>query len=110
MAMVEMLRRSRTVQDITLAFLEALTTTQVFAVTVPCSAFKNIRLANIIDAGRVTNPVSKPSLFVAAGNGTDPREWNAILHQDGDEYCNPIATPQSCTATPVLDRPVIGNG
>jgi hypothetical protein len=34
------------------------------------------------DAGRVTDP-EHPSVFVAAGNGTDPRNWNMVLRQDG---------------------------
>ena len=65
-----------------------------------------IRLANIMDAGRVTT-IHKPSLFVAAGNGTDPRTWNAILQQDGEGVCDPDVTPLQCSATRVLDRPVV---
>ena len=73
-----------------------------------------VRLANIIDAGRVSTP-QHPSLFVAAGNGTDPRTWNAILQQDGPGFCG--APPDhdagkggsgvQCTTTRVLDRPVV---
>jgi hypothetical protein len=65
-----------------------------------------IRLANIIDEGRV-NTAANPSLFVAAGNGTDPRTWNAILRQDGEGVCDPNETPAMCAATRVLDRPVV---
>ena len=36
----------------------------------------------LLDAGRVTDP-EHPSVFVAAGNGTDPRSWNMVLRQDG---------------------------
>lgn len=65
-----------------------------------------VRLANIIDAGRFTTP-AHPSTFVAAGNGTDPRSWNAILRQDGEGVCDPNVTPRDCQATQVLDRPVL---
>ena len=65
-----------------------------------------MRLANLIDAGRVTSPTI-PSTFVAAGNGTDPREWNMVLRQDGDEFCDPAEHPTECSATSVLDRPVV---
>jgi hypothetical protein len=65
-----------------------------------------IRLANLIDAGRVTSP-AHPSVFVAAGNGTDPRLWNMVLYQDGDALCDPGATPTECSATATLDRPVV---
>jgi hypothetical protein len=65
-----------------------------------------VRFANVMDEGRVTDE-EKPSLFIAAGNGTDPRTWNAILHQDGEGVCDPNATPEQCTATRVLDRPVL---
>ena len=62
--------------------------------------------ANLIDAGRVTTD-AKPSIFVAAGNGTDPRTWNMVLHQDVDRLCDPVQTPAACSATRVLDRPVV---
>ena len=65
-----------------------------------------VTMANIMDAGRVNSP-AHPSLFVAAGNGTDPREWNAILVQDGEGVCDPNVTPDKCSATAVLDRPVL---
>ena len=38
---------------------------------------KNVRLANLMDAGRVTDP-ENPSTFVAAGNGTDPRTVSTL--------------------------------
>jgi hypothetical protein len=66
----------------------------------------NVRLANLIDAGRITSP-TLPSTFVAAGNGTDPREWNMILWQDGDAFCDPVMDPTQCSTTDVLDRPVV---
>ena len=67
-----------------------------------------VRMANLIDAGRVTDP-NMPSSFVAAGNGTDPRSWNMLLWQDGDEYCDPQVDGSRgrCGATRVLDRPVV---
>lgn len=76
-----------------------------------------VRLANLVDAGRITS-ATLPSSFVAAGNGTDPREWNMVLRQDSDggrhgggrdaaELCTPRAEPGWCDATRVLDRPVL---
>ena len=66
-----------------------------------------VRFANLIDAGRVTPP-GEWSAFVAAGNGTDPRHWNTLLRQDGDdEFCTPSDEPALCAATSVLDRPVL---
>ena len=65
-----------------------------------------VRLSNLIDAGRVTDP-NTSSAFVAAGNGTDPLKWNMVLKQDGDAMCDPLVTPTECTATRVLDRPVM---
>jgi len=51
----------------------------------------------------------KPSLFIAAGNGTDPRTWNAILRQDADGFvCDDAAVRSGrCAPTRVLDRPVL---
>ena len=66
----------------------------------------NIRLANLCGSERVTSD-AKPSNFVAAGNGTDPRTWNMILQQDEDSDCDPNETPNLCHATQVLDRPVL---
>ena len=63
-----------------------------------------MRLANLVGAERTD---AKLSQFIAAGNGTDPRKWNMILHQDSDELCNPAKDPVKCTATLVLDRPVV---
>lgn len=65
-----------------------------------------VRLANLNDDGRVTS-ATLPSAFVAAGNGTDPRQWNMVLRQDGDAYCDPGRSPDACSATRVLDRPVV---
>ena len=67
----------------------------------------NVRLANLVDAGRVTS-ATQPSAFVAAGNGTDPREWNMLLRQDGDGYIcdDSLERTKRCEATRVLDRPV----
>eukprot|EP00035_Acanthoeca_spectabilis_P008053 m.147870 g.147870 ORF g.147870 m.147870 type:complete len:818 (+) comp14196_c0_seq3:71-2524(+) len=65
-----------------------------------------VRFANLIDAGRVTSQ-ARPSVFVAAGNGTDPRLWNMVLYQDGNNLCDPKVTPANCSATQVLDRPVV---
>ena len=62
--------------------------------------------ANVMDEGRVTDE-KKPSVFIAAGNETDPRSWNAIMQQDGEGVCDPNVTPGKCTATRVLDRPVV---
>ena len=49
-----------------------------------------MRLANLMDAGRVTDP-ENPSLFVAAGNGTDPRAiqayFAALPGPDGGFFC-----------------------
>jgi hypothetical protein len=56
---------------------------------------------------RVRAVQENPSVFVAAGNGTDPRTWNSVLMQDGDELCDPLQTPKQCVATRVLDRPVM---
>ena len=64
-----------------------------------------VRFANLVDAGRVTDP-NASSAFVAAGNGTDPRSWNMVLRQDGDELCDPQQS-DACHATQVLDRPVL---
>ena len=78
----------------------------------------DVRLANLIDTGRVTREgcfggsaspacVSmKPTSLVAAGYGVDPRLWNMVLYQDGDDRCDP-ATGGACWTTAVLDRPVI---
>ena len=66
----------------------------------------HVRLANLIDAGRITSP-TQPSEFVAAGNGTDPTGWNMVLHQDGDALCDADQTPNLCATTRVLDRPVL---
>jgi hypothetical protein len=65
-----------------------------------------VRLANLVDAGRVTS-AAHPSVFLAAGNGTDPRLWNMVLRQDGEGVCDADATPGKCATTRVLDRPVI---
>ena len=67
---------------------------------------KNIRLANLMDPGRVTAPGESFPL-VAGGNGTDPRTWNSVLWQNGDELCDPLEAPDACHATRVLDRPVL---
>ena len=67
---------------------------------------KNVRLANLMDPGRVTAPGESFPLK-AGGNGTDPRLWNSVLWQDGDELCDPLKTPDACHATRVLDRPVL---
>ena len=68
---------------------------------------RNVRLANLVDGGRVTSP-TLPSSFVAAGNGTDPREWNMVLRQDGEGFiCEASIEPARCEATRVLDRPVL---
>ena len=64
----------------------------------------NVRFANLQGDERTNKKVSA---FVAAGNGTDPREWNMVLQQDGEGRCDPITTPQGCSATRVLDRPVV---
>ena len=77
-----------------------------------------VRLANLVDAGRVTSATA-PSAFVAAGNGTDPRVWNMVLRQDSDgggggggggaaALCTPrVEQGGWCDATRVLDRPVL---
>ena len=65
-----------------------------------------VRLANLMDAGRVTS-AAHPSNFLAAGNGTDPREWNMVLRQDGEGVCDADQTPGACATTAVLDRPVL---
>ena len=65
-----------------------------------------MRFVNVIDEGRVTDE-EKSSVFIAVGNETDPRSWNAILQQDGEGVCDPNVTPGKCTATRVLDRPVV---
>ena len=86
-----------------------------------------VRLANLMDAGRITSATT-PSAFVAAGNGTDPRLWNMVLRQDSDggaggqiggggsqggggggatALCTPRAEPGWCDATRMLDRPVL---
>lgn len=66
----------------------------------------NVRLANLLDSGRITN-ASKPSVLVAAGNGTDPRHWNMVLSQDTDGICNSNTSPHKCSSTLVLDRPIL---
>ena len=84
----------------------------------------DVRLANLVDTGRVTREGCfggaasaacasvKPTNLVAAGYGVDPRLWNMVLHQDGDARCDPAAAAAAgsqalCDATSVLDRPVI---
>ncbi len=64
-----------------------------------------VRFAKVMDVVGV-NDEEKPSVFIAAGNGTDPRSWNAILQQDGEGVCDPNVTQRKCTATRVLDRVV----
>ena len=65
-----------------------------------------VRLANLMEQGRVTT-AARPSEFLAAGNGTDPRLWNMVLQQDGEGVCDADATPGQCATTRVLDRPVL---
>ena len=46
----------------------------------------HVRLSNLIDAGRVTS-LNLPSAFVAAGNCTNPLQWNMVLRQ---VQCGPL--------------------
>jgi len=62
-----------------------------------------VTLANIVNTERI----EEPSGFISAGNGYDPRLYNMILQQDTDSVCDPAETPKLCTASPVLDRPVL---
>ena len=59
-----------------------------------------VRLANMVDVGRVTDD-AQPCTLVAAGSGTPPQLWNMLLWQDTDGICT------NCTTTRVLDRPVL---
>jgi len=63
-----------------------------------------ITLANIVNQERITGGTTS---FISAGIGSDPQEYNMIIQQDMDAYCNPIETPHKCSASPVLDRPVL---
>ena len=67
-----------------------------------------VRLTNLVDSGRI-NDAKTPSVLVAAGEGIDPRDWNMVLRQDGDHQplCTPADEPSKCSATKVLDRPVL---
>lgn len=67
---------------------------------------RNVRLANLIDNGRITDDENLCTL-VAAGTGTDPRFWNTVLWQDWDGVCGGQDGAQECTTTRVLDRPVL---
>merc|ERR1712087_523952 len=62
-----------------------------------------ITLANIVNKARVDLHTG----FISAGNGYDPRLYNMILQQDIEGFCDPNAAPDQCTASPVLDRPVL---
>lgn len=62
----------------------------------------NVRLANVVDTGRVTGK-DHPCTLVAAGSGVDPARWNAILWQDTDGLC----ASGACQTTNVFDRPVL---
>jgi len=63
-----------------------------------------ITLANIVNLERITNGTTK---FMSAGIGWDPRTYNMILYQDIEGVCDPLKTPHMCSASPVLDRPVL---
>ena len=73
------------------------------ACSVSCRS-TNIRFANLAGSQGV---YTRPSSFVAAGNFTDPRLWNMILHQDSEGICDADKTPGLCSTTRVLDRPVL---
>ena len=64
----------------------------------------NVRLANLVGQ---EGGYTKPSNFIAAGNFTDPRNWNMVLRQDGEGVCDADKTPSLCETTRVLDRPVL---
>ena len=63
-----------------------------------------VTLANIVNVERVTGGTTS---FVSAGIGYPPQAYNMILHQDTDTYCDPQSTPHKCSASQVLDRPVL---
>merc|ERR1712217_936722 len=63
-----------------------------------------VTLANIVNVERVTGGTTS---FISAGLGYDPRTYNMILNQDGEGECDPNQSPQLCSASPVLDRPVL---
>ena len=41
-----------------------------------------VRLANLVDRGRITDNDGHLCTLVAAGSGTDPRKCNLMLHQN----------------------------
>lgn len=62
-----------------------------------------VTLANIVNKARIDTHGG----FISAGNGYDPRLYNMILQQDVEGFCDPNVTPKKCSASPVLDRPVL---
>lgn len=62
-----------------------------------------VTLANIVNQQRIVAETG----FVSAGNGYDPHLYNMILQQDIEGFCDPNTTPDKCTASPVMDRPVL---
>lgn len=62
-----------------------------------------VTLANIVNQERITQPTT----FISAGNGYSPTDYNLIIQQDGDDFCDPEKTPGQCSASPSLDRPVL---
>merc|ERR1712137_346482 len=63
-----------------------------------------VTLANVVNAERTTGGTTN---FISAGIGYEPQTYNMILHQDEDGVCNPLENPDKCSASPVLDRPVL---
>lgn len=62
-----------------------------------------VTLANVVNSERTV----RPTKFVSAGNGYDPNLYNMILYQDGEGVCDPNQSPESCSASAVMDRPVL---
>lgn len=62
-----------------------------------------VTLANIVNTERIINETN----FLSAGLGYDPQLYNMILYQDVEGVCDPVTSPETCSASPVLDRPVL---
>ena len=66
-----------------------------------------VTLVHLNNQERVTGP-AHPSTLVAAGEGYDPATWNMVLQQTGDDgWCDPAQEPKRCSATAVMERPIL---